>query len=349
MYILLYYVPKSLRQHRHWNYTRAVGLEIFLIWWKYAVRVRYHTTKSLRPGLLLRDRFVVIPPCATNPSIYNGILNDEVVRPVTIGAAWYPSTYVPNHAGEPVKRVVLHFHGGVYVLGGCRPTECGWGPVVLAKHMKASVLQVQYRLSVREDCYFPAALQDGFTAYSYVLNDLKVAPENIVLSGESAGAHLLLGMIRYLSEDGKGLLPLPRAGLLWSPWVDLASDLLTLDTHPNAKNDYLVASLVEWGASRFTPPGFDRSHPYITFLGNEFTSPVPLFVQTGTAEVLYNDHVEFSKAMEEKGTEVEFLEIKDAPHDTFGAGIILGWVKEAEAAAAQAAKFVEKVKYGKTE
>jgi hypothetical protein len=39
---------------------------------------------------------------------------------------------------------------------------------------------------------------------------------------------------------------------------------------------------------------------------------------------LHDDYVTFAKAMKEKGTEIEFLEINDEPHDTFGAGIILG-------------------------
>jgi len=225
--------------------------------------------------------------------------------------------------------------------------ESGWGPEVLAKHMKGPVLQVQYRLSVEEAAYFPAALQDGLTAYSYVLTELGVAPQNVVLSGESAGSHLVLAMIRYLSGEGKGALPLPRAGLLWSPWVNLVPNQLTLDEHPSAKTDYMLGSILEWGAERFTPPGWDRGNPYLSPLGNEFQSPVPLFIQTGTAEVLYADHVSFAKSMEEKGNEVELLEIKDAPHDTFGAGIFLGFIKEANDAAAQATRFVENTGSGK--
>ncbi|EPE35383.1 alpha/beta-Hydrolase [Glarea lozoyensis ATCC 20868] len=345
LYIFLYRKPKHLRQHPRWTYLQATGLDIFLIWWKYTSTVRYVTPKSLKPGFL-KDRFIVISPPSTTPSIYRGIVDDAVVRPSTIGAAWYPAVYTPGSTGGLAQQITIHFHGGAYVLGGCRPLESGWGPEVLAKHMKGPVLQVQYRLSVEKDAHFPAALQDGLTAYHYVLNHLKVGPENVILSGESAGANIVLAMIRYLSEDGKGLLPSPRAGLLWSPWVDLTLNHLTLDSHPRANTDYMKGSLLEWGASSFTPPGGDRSHPYISFLGHEFKSQVPLFIQTGTAEVLYDDHVKFASSMKAMGTEVELMEIKDAPHDTFGAGIILGWVKEAEAAVSNAVAFVGKAQYG---
>ncbi|PQE16181.1 alpha beta hydrolase fold-3 domain containing protein [Rutstroemia sp. NJR-2017a BVV2] len=228
--------------------------------------------------------------------------------------------------------------------------ESGWGPLILAKHLQGPVLQVQYRLAIEDLSYFPAALQDGLTAYSYVINELGVPAENVVLSGESAGANLVLAMIRYLSSgDGKGTLLLPRTGLPWSPWVNLVPNQLTLDEHPNARSDYMEGSILEWGASRFTPPGLDRGHPYISPFGNEFRSPVPLFVHSGTAEVLHDEHVGFAKAMRACGTEVGFLESENAPHDIFGAGIILGFVDEAEVAVQKATAFVERVAYNHDE
>jgi acetyl esterase/lipase len=232
--------------------------------------------------------------------------------------------------------------------------ESGWGPLVLAKHLQGPVLQVQYRLAVDMSvgfrACFPAALQDGLTAYSYVINELGVPPGNVVLSGESAGANLVIAMLRYLSsDDGKGTLPLPRAGLLWSPWVNLVPNQLTLDEHQNGRSDYMKGSILEWGASLFTPHGFDRRNPYISPLGNEFKSPVPLFVHSGTAEVLHDEHVSFAKAMRTCGTELEFLESENAPHDIFGAGIILGFVDEAEVAVQKAIAFVERVTHSHNE
>jgi acetyl esterase/lipase len=72
---------------------------------------------------------------------------------------------------------------------------------------------------------------------------------------------------------------------------------------------------------------------------------VPLFVHSGTAEVLHDEHVGFAKTMRACGTEVEFVESENAPHDVFGAGIILGFVDEAEVAVQKAMAFVEQVTY----
>lgn len=208
--ILLYYIPRFNRQHPKWTYHQAVGKSIFSIWWHYTTTVQFHTSKSLKPGSE-KDRFVVIHPACTYPSPYRGIIDSNpAIRPVTIGSVWFTS---PPPAGETPKMVVIHFHGGTYVLDGARQMESGWGPEVLSKYMGCPVLQVQYRLSIEENSCFPAAIQDGITAYAYVLNNLEVKPENVVLSGESAGGNLVLAILRYLSEDGEGALPLPRAAL----------------------------------------------------------------------------------------------------------------------------------------
>ena len=55
---------------------------------------------------------------------------------------WYPRPVNPNTDSE--KLVVLHFHGGAYVLGGCRPTQGGHAPEILAKAFNGVALAPQY-------------------------------------------------------------------------------------------------------------------------------------------------------------------------------------------------------------
>lgn len=164
----------------------------------------------------------------------------------------------------------------------------GGVPKFLHAIMKGPVLQVQYRLSIEKDSYFPAALQGGLTACAYLLNELRVSPDNVVLSSESAGANLVLAMIRFLIEEGKGTLPLLRAGLLWSPWVNLVPNQLVLDAHTRAKADYMKGSILEWGATLFTPPGGDRRNPYISPLLHPFKSPVPSFRKKFYMMIMWN-------------------------------------------------------------
>jgi hypothetical protein len=109
-----------------------------------------------------------------------------------------------------------------FVLGGARPLEGGWGPELLSHRMACPVLTPQYCLAVEDHASFPATLQDAITAYAHVVHVLGVSTEHVVLSGDSAGGNLALALLRYLHEDARPALALPRAALLWSPWLDLA-------------------------------------------------------------------------------------------------------------------------------
>jgi acetyl esterase/lipase len=89
--------------------------------------------------------------------------------------------------------------------------------------------------------------------------------------------------------------------------------------------------------------GWSSGHPYLSPLGNEFYSAVPLFIHTGTVELLYEDHVKYVDRMRKNGTKVELFETPDAPHDGFGAGLILGFIKQAHDASDRAVRFVDEV------
>ncbi|PWY93604.1 alpha/beta-hydrolase [Aspergillus sclerotioniger CBS 115572] len=337
--ILVYYIPKVTRPHPAWTYRRAVGLKIFAIWWNYATAVEYRTPKTLTPGRE-GQRFVVIDPPSNRPALDRGILRSvPSIRPNPIGAVWYPA--LPS---KPPNCVILHFHGGAYVLGGARRKQNGWGPRILSQHTNLPVLQPQYRLSVEENASFPAALQDGIAAYVYLLDTLGVTSENVILSGDSAGGNLVLAMLRYLTEEVDAGLPLPGAGLLWSPWLDLTDQAARkVDAHPCRRNDYLTGNLVAWGVRRFTPVGWERGHRFLSPLGREFQVKTPLFVQTGMAEVIHEDHVRFVEQMKGLGNEIEMCEVRDAPHDIFAAGVVLGFVNEAEEAIEQTRLFLKRV------
>ncbi|TGO46061.1 hypothetical protein BCON_0347g00070 [Botryotinia convoluta] len=113
----------------------------------------------------------VTPPTLTIPSIYRGIADHYTVSLVTIGAACYSTPLTTSPAKGMPQQIAIHSYGGGYVLSSYRSVDSGWKPGVLFKHLKLSVLQIQYRLVVEKIACFTAVLQDGLTAYSYVHND----------------------------------------------------------------------------------------------------------------------------------------------------------------------------------
>ena len=89
----------------------------------------------------------------------------------------------------------------------------------------------------------------------------------------------------------------------------------------------------------------DAKDQYLSPLHHPFSTKAPMFMQCGTVEVLYDEQVGFFRRMEElAGDKVEIMELQNAPHDTFLAGLILGFAKEAEDATLIARDFVERQK-----
>lgn len=66
---------------------------------------------------------------------------------------------------------------------------------------------------------FPCQLLDAFAGYAHLVETLGIDPSRIVVSGDSAGAHLCHNLIRYLKDTQ--VLPIPGLLLLFSPWADM--------------------------------------------------------------------------------------------------------------------------------
>ena len=336
-FLLLYFIPKRLRQHPDWTYRQALGSAVLKAWFSFASTVEFRTSKSLEPGPE-KERFVTMNP--KEAESYIGITRDKSVRPAVIGGMWYPKLYEPIVDRE--KTIVLHFHGGAYVLGGVRPMEGGWGFEVLAKATSGLVFCPQYRLSLEANCRFPAALQDGITSYQYLL-DRGIPSSRIVISGDSAGANLAIALLRYLGEQSD--LPTPFAALLWSPWLDMDADPSSLERHRNGESDYLTPVLLKWAVRAYRPSFLEANHPYLSPLNSPFATKVPIFMQYGTAEVLIDDQKDFFLQMKNvPGNRIDCLELDNAPHNTFLGGLLLGFGRQAREAATIAKDFIEKQK-----
>lgn len=294
--------------------------------------VQYHPNQTLEPGSD-GNRFISIEP--GKPELYRGVLSHEVVKPAKIGGMWYPRPLSPETDRD--KLVVIHYHGGAFVLGGCRPSQGGFAPDVLAKTFNGVAFAPQYRLAWEPSSHFPAAIQDGLTAYNYILS-LGIPAENVVLSGDSAGGNLATGVLRYLEENP--VLPKPRAVCLFSPWVDLRQGCEGLKQSPHYLTEWIPMGLLDWGIRAYVPKDVPTSHPYVSPMGNGFATSVPVFVQTCDQEVLYESNLHFVEGMRDKGTKVECYVMRNANHDAFAAAQVLGAVEKAKAAAAAAYQFV---------
>ena len=337
---LIYFIPSALRQHPTWTFRQAFMVHVFKTLTYHLSAIEIRTPLSLMPGPD-KDLFVLIHP--TKAERYLDILDHSKAKPEKLGGTWYPSAY---ELGDQ-QDVVLHFHGGAYVLGTGRADDAGFPAKMLHKHSKAKIFMPQYRLAGNPGGKFPAAIQDAVSAYQYLL-DAGVPAAKIIVSGDSAGGNLALALLRYISEHEE-LFPSPTAAWLWSPWVDLAAaaDTRACERHRNFGTDFINGIFVAWGTRAYVPDSVSAAHPYISPMDHPFKSKTPLWIQTGALEVLYDDDVKLADNMRAvQGNKVELVVEPYAPHDIILLGDKLGFVAETDRVTKKAVEFLKNERIG---
>jgi acetyl esterase/lipase len=277
--------------------------------------------------------------------IYTGILKQyKAIVPADVHAAWFPKR--PSEEELMTAIVVLYFQGGGFVtatdpgMSGAMPSR------LFTSHLSTTrpvyTLWSQYRLSRDEESRFPAALQDAVTFYNYLLTDIGVPAENIVVSGESAGGNLVVGLMRYIEETRR--LPAPRGALAWSPWVDISrSALAEYKRNPRRKTDFLNLGMIEWGVDAYPPHHrTEEADRYLQPVEHPFKTKIPLVVNTGTAELMHHEIKVFSDRMREvKGNRIEYVGTRDAPHDILLNCWFTGLTEEAQHVLEMTGRFLE--------
>ncbi|KAK9772379.1 putative Alpha/Beta hydrolase protein [Seiridium cardinale] len=341
-FLALYYLPRSNRPHPEWTILQCIMNNLMNAFIYHTAVVEAVTPLDLKAGAL-GDRFINIPPVADALST-DILTSDPNIKPQPTGGIWFPTAF---KGGLPKtgKPIILHFHPGGYVMGDVR-MDGAFAARLLVEKIGSYAFWNLYRLASNPNGRFPAALQDALAAYSYLLEELSIPASQIILSGDSAGAHIVICMLRYLSEHGKAVgLPAPRGALLFSPAINFlaATEPENATKNRNFNNDYMDPTFMAWGARRFVTAD-PKAAPYMNPLVSAFESPCPIWVYCGGCEIFYDDATEFvSKMKEIVGNDVTYEVERLANHDIFFAGNLLGWKKEAERIANEAGGWVARL------
>jgi acetyl esterase/lipase len=197
----------------------------------------------------------------------------------------------PGVSGE---RVILHLHGGGYVMGSCN-TERDLA-VRLGAASDAHVLSIEYRLAPEHP--FPAALEDSVAACRWLLN-ADVPPERLAITGASAGGGLAAATLLSLRDAGE---PLPAAAVLISPWADLLCTGDSMVTRAEV-DPWLNPQTAKLGA-RFYLGGADGRLPLASPVYADLTGLPPLLIHAGDDEVLLDDSTRLAERARAAGVEV---------------------------------------------
>jgi len=193
-------------------------------------------------------------------------------------------------------RAILYLHGGGYVIGSIATHRSLAGR--LSRAAKARVLVIDYRLAPEHP--FPAAVDDSVAAYRWMLAQ-GIKPSRIAVAGDSAGGGLTAATLVAI-RDAK--LPLPGAGALLSPWVDMEGIGESMTTKDNV--DPMVHKDGLLGMAKAYLGGQNPRTPLAAPLYADLTGLPPLLIQVGTSETLLDDASRLAERAKKAGVNVTY-------------------------------------------
>jgi epsilon-lactone hydrolase len=204
-------------------------------------------------------------------------------------------------ADAPQDKAILYFHGGGFRIGSVASHRELIAQIAYASGCR--VLGINYRLAPEHR--FPAALDDALAAYRWIL-DQGFKPGKIAFAGDSAGGNLVLATMLALRERG---LPLPVAGVLMSPWTDLAANgasyVSRAEADPIHQRPMILALAKNYLGEQGNP-----CDPLASPLYADLRGLPPLLIQVGNRETVLDDSTMFADKARAAGVDVD-LEVWD--------------------------------------
>jgi acetyl esterase/lipase len=205
--------------------------------------------------------------------------------------------------GARPDQILLYLHGGAYILGSRRTHR------QLASHMarEAGITAIlpEYRLAPEHP--FPAAIDDAVAVYRALL-EAGYSPQDIVISGDSAGGGLTMATLLALRHAGD---PLPAAAVLLLPVV----------------------------ARYYCPDEKEWRNPLVSPVFANVAGLPPMLIQVGDHEILLSDSTRLADGLQDAGVDVE-LEVW--PHMWHVFQFFVGKMPESRQAIVKIAEFIRR-------
>ncbi len=239
-------------------------------------------------------------------------------------------------AGHPSRDdapVVLHLHGGGYVMGSAALSAPLAGR--LAEAAGGWALVPDYRLAPEHP--FPAALDDTLAAYRWLARAYPQAP--ILVSGECAGGGLALALALALRDSGEAADRMPAGIHVVSPFCDLAQ---TAEQLTNVATDpwFSRIMLLQLAASYIHDT--DPARALVSPLRADLSGLPPLLIQAAEPEALFSSAQELADRARAAGVPVTFTPVADSVHSF----VLFDFLPESGQAVAEFAAFALAVRAG---
>ncbi|RFU26007.1 hypothetical protein B7463_g10332, partial [Scytalidium lignicola] len=245
------------------------------------------------PGLTIFWEILYKAPPGLDPKRY---------RVADIGGV--PSVVIPPHAalaGGPLdlqrkNLVILFAHGGGYLFG--EPLQYistyeRWVQNAAQQGIDLTIVSVDYR-----------ALSSSIYGMFSLIDCYKIAPERIILSGDSAGGGLSAMTAIHLRNHK---ISPPLGLVLISPWLDLSAQKTRYS--PGQHTDFPInySTSVDSQTRAFIPDGMSNDDPRVSPIFDDLHDLPQHLVFAGSAEVLLSDSEDWVKKAREAGNKVDYV------------------------------------------
>jgi acetyl esterase/lipase len=250
-----------------------------------------------------------------------GVLTEDITIPGAAGDL--PARIYRMHASDKLHPVVVYFHGGGFVIADLNTYDST--PRAVAKFGDVIVVSCHYRQAPEDP--FPAAHEDAFAAYRWVLDNAQAFggdPRRVAVMGESAGGNLAAGVAMMARDQG---VQLPAHMALIYPLAGV--DMNTPSYRENAEAKPLNKAMMQWFVKHALPNPSDLQDPRINLVEADLRGLPGATVVTAEIDPLCSEGELLAERLEAKGVDVRHKTFHGVTHEFFGMGLV---VKDAAAA-----------------
>jgi epsilon-lactone hydrolase len=212
------------------------------------------------------------------------------VREMQLGGVNVVESTPPQYRDDDT--ILLHVHGGGFVLGSAKSSLGGDALMALATGKR--ILSIDYTVAPRGD--WRIVTDQVVAVYKAVLAKGHSA-KSIGMFGDSAGGTIVSASVLKVRDQG---LPMPGALVLLSPCVDLNLNGDTETTLRDA-DPALDFALNKAFLAAYAAPA-DTTNPYASPIYGDFKKGYPpVLIQAGTKELVLSDAVRLYQALKTAG------------------------------------------------
>lgn len=234
--------------------------------------------------------------------------------------------YTPKGGTAPYP-VIVYYHGGGWVIATLDTYNAS--AQAIAEKTGAIVVSVAYRQGPEHK--FPAAHEDSFAAYQWVLKNaasFKGDPNKVAVAGESAGGGLACA-VSLMARDRK--VALPKYQVLVYPIAgydqNTPSYLKNTDTAP------LNKAAMGWFFKNYLRTPADGKDPRINLVAANLKGLPPTTIIGAEYDPLMSEGKTLADNLKAAGVKVNYKLYDGTTHEFFGMADVVPQAKDAQAVA----------------